>query len=153
MDNETSLKIVEALAKGGSLNIGQLSIGDHNQFTYNASERSNKTLDHGTLDDMVRAIRKCSIYMYADAGITVAYAIGRDLCHWSLSQAEFERKVTLMGYDCKEGTIANTLRNNNYMRDHVSKWATLGAREEVLKLRDELQKSLENMVQEDGSDI
>jgi hypothetical protein len=39
------------------------------------------------------------------------------------------------------------------MRDHVSKWATLGARDEVLKLRDELQKSLENMVQEDGSDI
>jgi hypothetical protein len=51
----------------------------------------------------------------------------------------------MVGYDCKDGTIANTLRNNPYMREHVSKWATLGAKSEVLRLRDELQKSLIGM--------
>ena len=51
----------------------------------------------------------------------------------------------MVGYNFKDGTIANTLRNNPYMREHVSKWATLGAKNEVLKLRDELQKSLINM--------
>jgi len=148
MDNETRLKMVEALAKGGSLNIGQLSIGDNNQFNYNASERRNKTLDNVTLEDMVKAIKECGDYMYAAAGITVAYAIGRDLCHWSLSQSDFERKMTMLGYPCKEGTIANTLRHNMYMRNHVSKWATLGAHKDVLRLRDELQKSLEGMMTE-----
>ena len=53
--------------------------------------------------------------------------------------------MRMMGYDCKDGTIANTLRNNPYMREHVSKWATFGAKSEVLKLRDELQKSLIGM--------
>ena len=31
------------------------------------------------------------------------------------------------------------------MREHISKWATLGAKSEVLRLRDELQKSLIGM--------
>ena len=98
-----------------------------------------------TLDDMAKAVRECGMYMYAVAGITVAYAIGRDVCHWTLSQSDFERKMRMMGYDCKDGTIANTFRNNPYMREHVSKWAVFGAKSEVLKLRAELQKSLIGM--------
>ena len=125
---------------GGNVNIGQLLMGDNNTLNYNSEVNKKTKLDGVTLDDMKRAIKECSIYMYASAGITVAFAIGRDLCHWSLSQSEFERKM--MGYDCKDGTIANTFRNNPYMREHVSKWATFGARSEVIKLRDELEKSL-----------
>ena len=30
------------------------------------------------------------------------------------------------------------LRNNPYMRDHITKWAALGARGEVIRLRDAL---------------
>lgn len=142
MTQEEKIKIAEALMKSGNVNIGQLSIGDNNTLNYNAGGEKKTTLGDVTLDDMKKAIKECGMYMYAVAGITVAYAIGRDLCHWTLSQSDFERKMRLVGYDCKDGTIANTLRNNPYMREHVSKWATLGARNEVLKLRDELQKSL-----------
>ena len=44
--------------------------------------------------------------------------------------------------ECRNGVLANTLRNNPYMRDNISKWAVLGAREAVLKLRDALCESL-----------
>ena len=145
MTQEEKIKIAEAIMKSGNVSIGQLSIGDNNTLNYNAEGEKNTTLDDVTLEDMKNAVTKCGMYMYAVAGITVAYAIGRDLCHWTLSQSDFERKMRLVGYDCKDGTIANTLRNNPYMREHVSKWATLGAKNEVLKLRDELQKSLFGM--------
>lgn len=142
MTQEEKIKIAEAIMKSGNVSIGQLSIGDNNTLNYNAAGDKKATLDDVTLDDMKRAVKECGMYMYAVAGITVAYAIGRDLCHWTLSQSDFERKMRMVGYDCKDGTIANTLRNNPYMREHISKWATLGAKSEVLKLRDELQKSL-----------
>ena len=35
-------------------------------------------------------------------------------------------------------TLSNALRNNPYMRDHITKWAALGARSEVIRLRDAL---------------
>jgi len=145
MTQEEKFKIVDAIMKSGNVKIGQLSIGDNNTLNYTEGSEKKTTLDDVTLDDMKRAVKKCGMYMYAVAGITVAYAIGRDLCHWTLSQSDFERKMRMVGYDCKDGTIANTLRNNPYMREHVSKWATLGAKSEVLKLRDELQKSLIDM--------
>lgn len=145
MTEEERLRILAALTQGGSLKVGQISIGDNNTLNYTEGGEKKTTLDDVTLDDMKRAVTKCGMYMYAVAGITVAYAIGRDLCHWTLSQSDFERKMRMVGYDCKDGTIANTLRNNPYMREHVSKWATLGAKSEVLKLRDELQKSLIDM--------
>ena len=142
MTQEEKMKIAEALMKSGNVSIGQLSIGDNNTLNYNAASEKKTTLNDVTLDDMKKALTECGMYMYAVAGITVAYAIGRDLCHWTLSQSDFERKMRMIGYDCKDGTVANTLRNNPYMREHISKWATLGAKNEVLRLRDELQKSL-----------
>ena len=145
MENDEKVRIIEALTKGGNVSIGQLSIGDHNELNYYAEGKAKPALNDVMLDDMAKAVRECGMYMYAVAGITVAYAIGRDVCHWTLSQSDFERKMRMMGYDCKDGTIANTLRNNPYMREHVSKWATFGAKSEVLKLRDELQKSLIGM--------
>ena len=141
MTEEEKLKILEGIIKNGA-SIGQLVIENHGTMNYNAGGEKKANLDDVTLDDMKKAVAECGMYMYAVAGITVAYAIGRDLCHWTLSQSDFERKMRMMGYDCKDGTIANTLRNNPYMREHVSKWATLGAKSEVLRLRDELQKSL-----------
>ena len=145
MTQEEKIRIAEAIMKSGNVSIAQLSIGDHNTMNYFAEGDKQPTLDNVTLDDMKKAVAECGLYMYAVAGITVAYAIGRDLCHWTLSQSDFERKMRMVGYDCKDGTIANTLRNNPYMREHVSKWATLGAKVEVLRLRDELQKTLIGM--------
>ena len=149
MGNDEKVKIIEALTKAGNVNIGQLSIGDNNELNYYAKEKraSNREV---SLDNVVEGIRQCRMLMYAQAAITVIYAICRDVYHWSMSQSEFERKMTLLGENCPPGTIANTIRNNPYMRDHVDKWATLGAKEDVLKLRDGFLEVIEAMPQKEA---
>lgn len=144
MENDERVRIIEALTKGGNVSIGQLSIGDNNELNYYAKGKTESATRDVTIDDVAEAIKKCRMWMYAQAAITVVYAVCRDIYHWSMAQAEFERKMVMKGEVCPQGTIANTLRNNPYMRDHVSKWATLGANKEVLRLRDELQKAIES---------
>lgn len=148
MENEEKLKIVEALARSGNINIGQLSIGDHNTMNYFHDKKENQPVGGVTLDDVGNAIRQCRIYMYAQAALAVAFAVCRDVCNWEMGQSEFERKLEVMGIDCKKGTIANTLRNNPYMREHVDKWAAFGAKGDVLKYRDEFVKALKSQAEE-----
>lgn len=91
-----------------------------------------------TSQDVAAAVRRCSALMYADAAMLVVFAVCRDVCHWSVTQSDFERMMTVEGLTCKPGTLGNALRNNPYMRDHITKWAALGARSEVIRLRDAL---------------
>ena len=91
-----------------------------------------------TPKDVAAAVRRCSALMYADAAMLVVFAVCRDVCHWSVTQSDFERMMTVEGLTCKPGTLSNALRNNPYMRDHITKWAALGARSEVIRLRDAL---------------
>ena len=96
MTEEEKLKILEGIIKNGA-SIGQLVIENHGTMNYNAGGEKKANLDDVTLDDMKKAVAECGMYMYAVAGITVAYAIGRDLCHWTLSQSDFERKLRRSG--------------------------------------------------------
>ena len=100
-----------------------------------------------TLEDVVAAIRQRSLVATSLASITVVYAVCRDVYKWSMGQAEFERYMTLQGINCPPGTIANTMYHNPYMRDNVSKWGIMGAKQDVLKLRDEVEKAIEEQIQ------
>lgn len=145
MENDEKVRIIEALTKGGNVNIGQLSIGDNNTLNYFSEKKGEAVRTDIDINDVAMAVKKCKMYMYAQAALTVVYAVCRDVCHWTMSQSEFERKMELIGEKCPPGTIANTIRHNPFMRDHISKWASLGAKEDVLKLRDELQKTIINI--------
>ena len=61
---------------------------------------------------------------------------------------EFERYIKSLSftqklsYECPEGTIQSTLKNNTYMRYPISKWAENGAKERVLLLAENLTHAL-----------
>lgn len=148
MTEEERKKLLEMFTKGGNVKIGQISIGDHNTLNYNEGEKSVKPRREVTFDDLVTVLRSDKVVLPSLASITIAYAICRDVYKWDVGQADFERKMTVMGVNCTPGTIANTLRNNPYMRDDVSKWATLGAKQDVLKLRDNIQEAIEGLITE-----
>lgn len=114
--------------------------------TENYMGERQKVKREATLDDVVSAIRQKSLVANTMASITVVYAVCRDVYKWSMGQAEFERYMTLQGINCPPGTIANTMYHNPFMRDNVSKWAVLGAKQDVLKLRDEVEKAIEEQV-------
>ena len=137
--------LMAQLLQSGKVEIGQLLVGDHNTATQNyyAKEKEEEFPPvEATSKDVAAAVRGCAELMYAPAAMTVVYAVCRDVCHWEVGQTDFERMMTLEGLECRNGVLANTLRNNPYMRDNISKWAALGAREAVLKLRDALCESL-----------
>lgn len=136
MTQEEKVKIAEAILKSGNVRIGQLSIGDNNTFNYTAGEAEGKKTREVTPDDVVTVIKSGRVILPTDGSITVLYAVCRDVYNWDMGQADFERAMSIQGISCKGGTISNTLRKHPYMREHVDKWAVLGAKQEVLNLRD-----------------
>ena len=144
MTQEERERLTALLLQSGKVEIGQLLVGDHNTATQNnyARGEAEQTTVEATSKEVAAAVRGCSELWYGASAMTVVYAVCRDVCHWTVGQSDFERMMALEGLECKSGTLANALRNNPYMRDHISKWASLGARSEVLKLRDALCEGL-----------
>ena len=136
MTQEEKSKIADAILKSGNVSIAQLSIGDNNTFNYTAGEAEGKKTREVTPDDVVTVIKSGRVILPTDGSITVLYAVCRDVYNWDMGQADFERAMSIQGISCKGGTISNTLRKHPYMREHVDKWAVLGAKEEILKVRD-----------------
>lgn len=143
MTEEERLKILKLLTQGGNLKVGQISIGDNNTLNYHEGEAEGKKKREVTPDDVVTVIKSGRVTLPTDGSITVLYAVCRDVYNWEIGQSEFERAMALQGINCNPGTIANTLRKHPYMRDHVDKWAVLGAKQEVLKLRDNFIEAVE----------
>lgn len=143
MTEEERMEILRMLTQGGSVKIGQLSVGDHNTLNYNEAKEECKTAREVTPNDVVTVIKSGRVILPTDGSITVLYAVCRDVYKWEIGQSEFERTMSIQGINCTPGTIANTLRKHPYMRDHVDKWAVLGAKQDVLKLRDNFIEAVE----------
>ena len=143
MGDEQKMELAERLVAGGK--IGNFVMDNHGTMTLNYHEggkEKEQTAVETTSKDVAAAVRECYQLWYGSAAMMVVYAVCRDACHWVVGQTDFERMMALEGLECKSGTLSNTLRHNPYMRDHISKWASLGARSEVLKLRDALCEGL-----------
>lgn len=136
MTQEEKVKIAEAIIKSGNVNIAQLSIGDNNTLNYNEAREERKETREVTPEDVVTVLKSGRVTLPTDGSITIVYAVCRDVYKWDMGLATFERTMSLQGIHCKEGTLSNTLRKHSYMRDHIDKWAVLGAKEEILKVRD-----------------
>ena len=52
--------------------------------------------------------------------------------------SQFERD-----FNCQEGLLSNTFRNNPFMRMPVSKWAQNGAKDRVLRLVEAYKNAVE----------
>ena len=113
-----------------------LMTGDHAQAIYNEAREERKETREVTPEDVVTVLKSGRVTLPTDGSIAVVYAVCRDVYNWDMGLATFERTMSLQGIRCKEGTLSNTLRKHSYMRDHIDKWAVLGAKEEILKVRD-----------------
>lgn len=143
MTQEERMELMSRMLQGGKVEIKQLSIGDNNTFNYNEAKEERKSKREVTPDDVVTVIKSGRVILPTDGSITVLYAVCRDVYNWDMGQADFERAMTIQGINCKGGTISNTLRKHPYLREHVDKWAVMGAKQEVLKLRDNFIQAIE----------
>ena len=91
-----------------------------------------------SFETVKKAYNKCKEYVWSPAAIATVFCVCRDIYGWADNASSFER---LMG--CAVGTISNTIRNNPYMRLHVCKWESNGAKQRVLVLMEEFRKRVD----------
>ena len=77
-------------------------------------------------------------YSWGDSAMAVIFCMCRDCYGYANNMSQFERD-----FQCQEGLLSNTFRNNPYMRLHVDKWAQNGAKDRVLRLMEAYKNAVE----------
>lgn len=94
-------------------------------------------------DRLRSAVEECRQYFWGHSSLATIFCVCRDMYNMSVSVSDFERLLAGMNIECPQGTIANALRNNPYMRYPVRRWVEKGAKERVLRLADEFQQAVD----------
>ena len=138
MDDETKVKMMEALAKGG-MSVGQLIVENTGSITYN-DHRGRQEADQQRqveLSTMVGCVDRVRQYFWSDSSMAVVFCVCRDYFNYADNMSQFERD-----FNCAEGLLSNTFRNNVYMRLPIDKWEQNGAKERVMKLVEAYQNAV-----------
>ena len=77
-------------------------------------------------------------YFWSDSSMAVIFCVCRDCYDYANNMSQFERE-----FECREGLLSNTFRNNRYMRLHINKWKENGAKSRVLTLVDVYRATVE----------
>ena len=77
-------------------------------------------------------------YFWKDSALAVIFCTCRDCYGYVNNMSQFERD-----FNCQEGLLSNTFRNNPFMRMPVSKWAQNGAKDRVLRLVEAYKNAVE----------
>ena len=87
---------------------------------------------------LVACIESVREFFWGDSALAVIFCTCRDCYGYADSMSQFERD-----FNCQEGLLSNTFRNNPFMRMPVSKWAQNGAKDRVLRLVEAYKNAVE----------
>ncbi len=110
--------------------------------------------DHINSETLTKAVLAVQPYFWGASSYAVIFCVCRDMYHFADNMSSFERRLMSMEelnnskYPCKKETITSTVRNNPYMRLHVSKWGDNDCMERAILLRDKFIKAVEKSEQE-----
>lgn len=152
MTPEEREEMLKKLLASGKVNIGQLSVGDHNTLNYyekdkKANEDSKEPL---TKKELGLAIKAVQGMFWGNSSYAVIFCAARDLYHHSDNYTLFEDDVNEawkefgLEYPCPPNTIASTFYNNNYLKLNIDKWEDNNVKPRSLQLV----KAFENAVVE-----
>ncbi len=80
-------------------------------------------------------------YFWSESAMTVIFCVCRDCFSYPDNMSQFERE-----FECQEGLLSSTFRNNRYMRLHIDKWKQSGAKSRALTLVDAYRKTVEEQL-------
>ena len=110
--------------------------GTYNEVEAGATQINNyygyKGQEHGlevALPMLVACVENVREYLWKDSAMAVIFCVCRDRYCYADNMSQFERD-----FQCQEGLLSNTFRNNPYMRLPIDKWKENGAKERVLRL-------------------
>ena len=141
MTEETKLKILELLSKGG-IRANQLIIENSGSITYNDNGNMSRQHHQAELSELQAGVDQVRRFFWSDSAMAVIFCVCRDCYDYVDNMSQFERD-----FNCREGLVSNTFKNNPYMRLHIDNWAQNGAKQRVLQLVDEYQKAVDELIQ------
>ncbi len=100
-----------------------------------AADLAERQPDLATLRACAAQVRE---YFWSESAMTVIFCVCRDCFSYPDNMSQFERE-----FECREGLLSNTFRNNRYMRLHINKWKENGAKSRVLTLVDVYRRIVE----------
>ena len=108
------------------------------QVAGKAEEGSKEESPTLTTELLLVCVAQVREYFWSESSMAVIFCVCRDNYGYANNMSQFERE-----FDCQEGLLSNTFRNNPYMRLPVGKWKQNGVKERVLKLVDAYKKAVE----------
>ena len=159
MSDEMKLKFMEMFSKGNTT-IGQfiVEINGDNHYHEAASKDNNvkdvTTEEQVSKETLTKAVMAVQPYFWGNSSYAVLFCVCRDCYDFPDNMSQFERVIVSLpftrelSYMCNEGTISNALNASPYMKLHIDKWATNGAKERVLALRDKFINAIDSAREE-----
>ena len=139
-----------------TLTINKMQVTNFNNYgTYNeveagATQINNYYDNNGrqqglevALPVLVACVESVREYFWKDSAMAVIFCVCRDRYNYADNMSQFERD-----FQCQEGLLSNTFRNNPYMRLHVDKWKDNGAKERVLRLVEAYENAVQKRLRE-----
>ena len=92
---------------------------------------------------LVACVERVREYFWKDSAMAVIFCVCRDRYCYTDNMSQFERD-----FQCQEGLLSNTFRNNPYMRLHIDKWKEHGAKDRVLRLVEAYENAVRKQLSE-----
>ena len=92
---------------------------------------------------LVACVENVREYFWKDSAMAVIFCVCRDRYGYADNMSQFERD-----FQCQEGLLSNTFRNNPYMRLPIDKWRENGAKERVLRLVEAYENAVQKRLSE-----
>lgn len=151
MTEEEKIQLLSKLVNGGNTKIGQIILDNHGTMNINNGEAKpmGDNLASTDIDSSMvsQALAKCGDYIWGNSAYAVPFCVCRDVYGWEDNASLFERKLELEGVELPPGTINTTINRNPYMKLPIFKWRDNGAKERVLKFKEEFERVIEGFTE------
>ena len=145
---EEEIQLLSKLVNGGNTKIGQIILDNHGTMNINNGETKpmGDNLASTDIDSSMvsQALAKCGDYIWGNSAYAVPFCVCRDVYGWEDNASLFERKLELEGVELPPGTINTAINRNPYMKLPIFKWKDNGAKERVLKFKEEFDRLMED---------
>jgi len=145
---EEEIQLLSKLVNGGNTKIGQIILDNHGTMNINNGEAKpmGDNLASTDIDSSMvsQALAKCGDYIWGNSAYAVPFCVCRDVYGWEDNASLFERKLELEGVELPPGTINTAINRNPYMKLPIFKWKDNGAKERVLKFKEEFERLMED---------
>lgn len=116
---------------------------EYQEHAYGPAESIEQKKEEYDLTEMTSAVDRVRQFFWSESAMAFIFCVCRDCFNYANNMSQFERE-----FNCREGLLSNTFRNNPYMYLSVDKWAENGAKERVLRLVEAYKTAIKEHSQE-----